>query len=81
MFMFCLIQALPFLLLHLWYSEVGDSMVAKRVYRECPILFPNRVTLVDMVELDMFDFDIILGMNCLHAFFCFIYCRTRLVKF
>ena len=34
------------------------SVVAKRVYSECFVMLPNRVILVDMVELDMFDFDI-----------------------
>jgi len=60
---------------------VGDSIVAKRVYRGCPISFPNRVTLVDLVELDMLDFDVILGMDWLHACFASIDCRTRIVKF
>ena len=42
---------------------MGDSIVAKRFYRNCPVVLPNRVTLVDLVELAMFDFDIILGMD------------------
>ena len=62
-------------------TPVGESVVAKRVYRNCPIMLPNRVSYVDLVELDMLDFDIILGMYCLHACFAFIYCRTRVVRF
>ncbi|XP_069145969.1 uncharacterized protein [Solanum lycopersicum] len=42
---------------------MGDSVVAKRVYRKCPVMLPNRVTLADLVENDMFDFDIILGLD------------------
>jgi len=60
---------------------VGDSVVAKRVYRSCPISLSHRVTLVDLVELDMLDFDAILGMNWLHACYASIDCRTRVVKF
>ena len=45
---------------------VGESVVAKE-YQNCPISFPNRVSYVDLVELDMLDFDIILGMDLLHA--------------
>jgi len=60
---------------------VGDSIVAKRVYRRCPICLSQRVTLVDLVELDMLDFDVILGMDCLHACFVSIDCRIRVVKF
>ena len=44
-------------------TPMGDSIVAKRVYRKYPVMLPNRVTLGDLVELDMFDFDIILGMD------------------
>ena len=33
-------------------NHVGDSVVPRRVYRGCPISFPNRVTLVDLIELD-----------------------------
>ena len=60
---------------------VGDSIVAKRVYRSCPMLFPNRVTLVNLVELDTLEFDFILGMDWLDACFDSIECRTRLIKF
>ena len=41
----------------------------------------NRVTYVELVKLDMLDFDVILGMDWLHAFFACIDCRTRVVKF
>ena len=60
---------------------MGDSVLAERVFRSCPILLSNRVTLVDLVELDMLDFDVILGMDWLHAWFALIDCRTRVVKF
>ena len=42
---------------------------------------PNIISLVDLVELDMFNFDMILGMDWLHAFFASINYRTRVVKF
>ena len=35
----------------------------------------------DLVELDMVDFDVILGMDWLHAFYASVDCRTRVVKF
>ena len=31
-------------------------VVAKKVYRKCPVMLPNRVTLAGLVELDMFLF-------------------------
>ena len=44
-------------------TPVDESVIAKRVYRNCPIMLPNRVSFVDLVELDMHDFDIIFGMD------------------
>ena len=56
----------------LWCLPVGELIVAKRVYRNCPIMLPNRVTFVELVELYIFDFDVILGMDSFHAFFASI---------
>lgn len=42
---------------------------------------PNRNTCVDFVELDMVNYDVILGMHWLHAYFASIDCRIRVVKF
>ena len=41
-------------------TSMGDSVVVRRVFRSFPISLPNRVTLVDLVEHDMVDFDVIL---------------------
>ena len=60
---------------------LGESLVAKRMYRNCAIMFPNRVTYVELVELDIHDFDVIFGMDWLHAFFASIYCRIKDVSF
>ena len=62
-------------------TSVGESVDAKRVYRNFPIFFPNRVTHVELVEFDMVDFDVILGKDWLHNCFSSIDCRTRIVKF
>ena len=62
-------------------TPVGGAVVAKRVYRNCPIMFPSRFKHFELVELDMVDFDVIFGMDLLHACFAYIYCRTRVVKF
>ena len=44
-------------------------------------MLPNKVSYVDLVELDMLYFGIILGMDWLDACFASIYCRTRVVRF
>ena len=60
---------------------MGDSIASRRVFRSCPISLLNRIKWVGLVELDMVDFDINLGMDWLHACFPSIDCRTRVVKF
>ena len=62
-------------------NSVGESVVAKKVYRNCPIMLPNRVSYVDLVELDMLDFDVMLGMDWSNSCFASIYCRTGVVRF
>ncbi|TMX05241.1 hypothetical protein EJD97_000237 [Solanum chilense] len=76
-------EILPDMLLELILvsTSVGESIISKRVYRNCPISFPNRVSNVDLVELDMLDFDIILGIDWLHDNFATIGCRIRVVSF
>ncbi|XP_070055449.1 uncharacterized protein [Nicotiana tomentosiformis] len=44
-------------------TPVGDSIVANHVYRDCTMLINDRPTSVDLVELVMLDFDVIMGMD------------------
>ena len=54
---------------------MDDFVVAKRVYKSCPMLMSDRVTLVDLVELDMLEFDVLLGFDWLCACFASIDCK------
>ena len=60
---------------------LGESFVAKSLYRNHLIILPNRVSYVELVELYIRYFDIIFGMDWLHSFFDSINCWTRVVKF
>lgn len=62
-------------------TRLGDSMMAERVYKKIPISLSHRVTLVDLVDHDMLDFDVIIGMDWLHSCYASINCRTRTIKF
>ena len=62
-------------------THVGESILAERVYNDCTISINHKSTMADLVELDMVDFDVILGMDWLHACYASIDCRTRVVKF
>ena len=60
-------------------NPVVESVVAKRVYRKCPISLPIKDSYVDLLELDMHDFYIILGIDWFHLYFAFKNCRSRVV--
>lgn len=55
---------------------VGESLIAERVYRYCTVSIYHRDTMVDLVELDMVDFDVILRMDWLYACYAIIDYRT-----
>jgi len=60
---------------------VGESVIAKRVYKKCPIAIFHWVMYADLIVLDMVDFDIILGMDWLHSCYAYIDCRASVVNF
>ena len=62
-------------------TTVGESVVAKRVYRNCQIMLPNIVSYDEIVELDILELDVILVMDWLHACCASIDWKTRVVKF
>ncbi|XP_070045491.1 uncharacterized protein [Nicotiana tomentosiformis] len=62
-------------------TPVGDSIIANHVYRDCTVLINDRPTSVDLVELVMLDFDVIMGMDWLAACYANIDCRAKLVRF
>lgn len=56
-------------------------IVAKRVDRKCVISLSHWVTFVDLVDLDIPYFDVILNMDFLRSFYASTDCRTCVVKF
>ncbi|XP_070040033.1 uncharacterized protein [Nicotiana tomentosiformis] len=44
-------------------TPVGESIIARRVYRGYMVTVCGRQTTVDLVELEMLDFDAIMGMD------------------
>ena len=45
------------------YTLVGESVIVEKVYRSCLLTFVGSNTYVDLVILEMVDFDVILGMT------------------
>ena len=45
-------------------TPVGESVKVEKVYRFCLVTFMGSNTHVELVILEMVDFDVILGMTC-----------------
>ena len=60
-------------------APVGDSVIVDRVYRPCLVTFMGYDTWVDLMILDMVDFDIILGMSWLSPYHAILDCHTKTV--
>ncbi|XP_070007293.1 uncharacterized protein [Nicotiana sylvestris] len=54
-------------------TPIGDPMIARRVCRDC--------TVVDLIELDMVEFDVIMGMDWLASCYANADCRSKMVRF
>ena len=50
-------------------------------YTEIALSGSQKVTSADLVELEMVEFDVILGMVWLHSCYALVDCRTRIVYF
>ena len=62
-------------------TPVGKTIIARWVYRNCPVMISQKSTSADLVELEMTDFDIILGMDWLYSIYTTIDCRNMIVQF
>ena len=49
------------------------------MHRSCVVTFVGREILVDLLVLDMIDFDVILDMNCLDPYHVVLDCFARTV--
>ncbi|XP_070017056.1 uncharacterized protein [Nicotiana sylvestris] len=60
-------------------TPVGDSIVVDRVHRFCIVVFGGFETRVDLLLLDMVDFDVILGMDWLSLYHAILDCDAKTV--
>ncbi|XP_070017394.1 uncharacterized protein [Nicotiana sylvestris] len=61
-------------------TPVSDSITATRVYRNCVVMVCGCATTTDLIELEMLDFDVIMGMDWLYLCFPKLDCRTRVMR-
>ena len=62
-------------------TPVGESVITKSVYRNCPISVFYKIIPCDLIELEMVDFDVILGIDWFYDNYASIDCRTCVVRF
>ena len=60
-------------------TPVGESVIVEKVYRSCLVTFVGINTHVDLVILEMVDFDVILGMTWLSPNFSILDCNAKTV--
>ena len=58
-------------------TPVGESMIVEKVYRSCLVTFMGNNTHVDLVILEIVDFDVILGMTWLSPNFPILDCNAK----
>ncbi|XP_070002620.1 uncharacterized protein [Nicotiana sylvestris] len=59
---------------------IGDSMIARRVYRGCTVMICSCQTSANLFELEIVDFDVIMGMDWLASCYANVDCRTKMVS-
>ena len=60
-------------------TPVGESVIVEKVYRSCLVTFVGSNTYVDLVILEMVDFDVIQGMTWLSPNFAILDCNAKIV--
>ena len=60
-------------------TPVGESVILEKVYRSCLVTFVGSNTHVDLIILEMVDFDVILGMTWLSPNFAILDCNAKIV--
>lgn len=62
-------------------TPLSDFLVVDRVYLSCILTFAWCETLVDLLMLDMVDFDVILGMDWLAYYHGVLDCYAKTMDF
>ncbi|CAN4076703.1 unnamed protein product [Withania somnifera] len=62
-------------------TPTGESIIARRIYHDCIVTICGRDTLADPIELEMVEFDVIMGMDWLASCYATMDCRTKRVCF
>ncbi|XP_070015780.1 uncharacterized protein [Nicotiana sylvestris] len=62
-------------------TPVGESVKVTRVYRGCIVSVQGHNIKADLIELEMVDFDVIMGMDWLSSCYAMLDCHAKIVRF
>ncbi|XP_073224730.1 uncharacterized protein [Cicer arietinum] len=62
-------------------TPVGENFLAKSVYRSCDITIDGKALPIDLIVIDLVDFDVMLGMDWLALHHATLDCHKKVVKF
>ncbi|XP_060210488.1 uncharacterized protein LOC132637416 [Lycium barbarum] len=60
---------------------VGELVLARCIYRGCPIRIYHHLTTTDLAKLEMVNFDVIMGMDWLASCYATVDCRAKTIQF
>ena len=62
-------------------TPIGSTLVISCTYKSCGVVIEDRKVLVDLMVLDMHNFDVILRMDCLSRYHAFYWLFENKVNF
>lgn len=62
-------------------NPVGDSIQVTQFYKGCAVSILGHSTIVDFMELEIVDFDVIIGTDWFSFCYAIVDCHTKVVKF
>lgn len=62
-------------------TPIGDSIVVSKVNKNCPVSICDHGTQTDLIELDMMEFDVIMGMDWISSCYAKVDCPRKVVQF
>ncbi|WMV23781.1 hypothetical protein MTR67_017166 [Solanum verrucosum] len=62
-------------------TPVGESLLVKRVYKFCQLSVQGKCIVADLFELEMVDFDLILGIDWLASCQAIMDCHSKIARF
>ena len=58
-------------------TPMGNSIVASKMMKNCPVMIGYQEMLVELVLLDLQDLDVILGMDWLASYYASVDCFEK----